>query len=878
MEVLATASTFATLTGFAMQLYGNCKYYIEAAKDDCPNDLKLIMIEAASLKATLETVQYILEVTPDKGAKERLLKQIGSPANECKNCLEGLMKLVPSPMQKGSDGKMSTRDKAKLIINAVGWAASGKKGQCDALLKALRAQKATLNLGLTTELSRDARQMAADIQDVKAQLNQAQQAELYRWLQKINPSTNHNMAGLLFEQETGQWLTRSPDWKSWLAGGGRSRILWVHGIPGAGKTVLTYHMVEQIRARTRGDKSQGLAYYYCYHQRNTDETVPFLTWILSQLCRACNYIPATLNDIYDSGCEPTWRELLDCLQAVLARFSTVYVVVDAIDETSERGNLVKVLTELGSNDRFAKLQLAVTSREYQDIESAFKGRSASVSMSNEGVMEDIRRYVALALQSSKYHSWPQDLKKNVAAVLPMKARGMFRYAACQLEILGDCTSVAEVTKELNNLPASLDETYERILLKIDARHRSDAVRALAIIMGSHDHTGPILDRTLVSAVASWKSSLGGGSLLTIDMLKRFCICLVKVRPDKTVDLAHYTVREFLQSGRVTKNKALSDFALNEKKVDEIYCTTVLGTAASFSGTPNVQKMAEDANGDPVDFSLYALRRTRSAMFWSRDTLVSNREIKKTLLFLLNPYNPPFRGLQVLGSDGHFDMSHEIMFEWLAQFNPRADTQEKLAAHLTMIVGFEDANLVKEFLQSHCKSDREKAALFGTPMQVVFPVDFEKYRKTGAYDKGTSKVTVLDFYNKGRELGYDTTGELKMLKSAFAPYLSSSAPAPAAATPSKSSNSSHHHSSAPTPGSSSKTSSSSHAPTTSSSSSNSRSDPKRQSTSASSSAPKKPANTSTNTTTGGRDSRARNHGSSSGTGGHSSKRYADRVLK
>lgn len=183
-------------------------------------------------------------------------------------------------------------------------------------------------------------------------------------------------------------------------------------------------MVERVRNHTRTDKKLGFAYYYCYHGRNHDETVPFLTWIIGQFCRASDYIPVILNDLFRSGCDPTIKDLLDCLEAVLTRFTAAYVVVDAIDESSPRENLLKVLSELGSNERFGKLRLATTSREYADIENAFKPRSVAMSMSNAGVMEDIRTFVTSQLQDPKYEPWGTALRKEVADILPPRARGM----------------------------------------------------------------------------------------------------------------------------------------------------------------------------------------------------------------------------------------------------------------------------------------------------------------------------------------------------------------------------------------------------------------------------------------------------------------------
>ncbi|KAK4032460.1 hypothetical protein C8A01DRAFT_20467 [Parachaetomium inaequale] len=773
MEAVALASTFATLLGFSMQLYGNCKYYVDAARGDCPNDLKLILIETSSLEATLRTVQDILAASDTRREDEaRLQRQIGKSVEECKSCLEKLLKLVPKPLLRDEDHKLSKRDKAKILLNALAWGTSGKKGECDIQLKHLRAHKATLSLNLTAELSHEVKKISADVTEVKTSVNTmqtkldaSQRAEVYKWLEQVNPSKNHNNARQLHKKETGQWLTRTDQWKNWIDGAPdpKSRFLWLHGIPGAGKTVLAYTIIEQVRARAKADNSQGFAFYYCYHGRNKDEAVPFLTWVICQLCRQSECIPVILTELFRHGCEPTVEELLDCLEAILTRFRQAYVVVDAVDESNPRKNMIGVLSDLGSNKRFAKIRLAVTSREYQDVEHAFKPRSVAMSMANTGVKDDIRRCVELTLQDPQYASWGRELRDVVAHLVPEKADGMFRYAACQLELLADCHTVDEVKRELSHLPATLNETYERILRKIEPKHRDEAVRALALILGSLENIGPILVQTLVTGVVGGP---GIKSFCTIDTLRRHCICLIKVRAeDNTVHMAHYTVREFLQSRDIQKK--LPAFALPEKKVNEIYFNTIMSTAAQFSGTPSVHNMPEDGNGDPVDFRLYALRRTRVAMFWHRQTLGEGRENKKLLLQLLNPYEPSFPGLRALGSDGHSDDSNQATFDWIPKYNPSADAAEKAAAHLTMLVGFKNLDLVKEFLKS--KSDQDKATLFSTEMKVVLPAEWKIYSKRGTFDPKPSSVTVLDFFKEGQKRGFDTDVELNMLRGAFGAY-------------------------------------------------------------------------------------------------------------
>jgi hypothetical protein len=49
---------------------------------------------------------------------------------------------------------------------------------------------------------------------------------------------------------------------------------------------------------------------------------------------------------------------------------------------------------------------------------------------------------------------------------------------CQMDVLRDCHSPAEIVQALKSLPKSLDETYERILQSIPTNRSKDALRIL----------------------------------------------------------------------------------------------------------------------------------------------------------------------------------------------------------------------------------------------------------------------------------------------------------------------------------------------------------------------------------------------------------------
>jgi NACHT domain len=217
-------------------------------------------------------------------------------------------------------------------------------------------------------------------------------------------------------------MLRSPEWQSWLDG--TNRFLWIHGIPGAGKTILASFLIEQAKARCSHNR-HAVIYYYCYFANNQDEANPLLKWFIGQLCRKSKAIPREIMDLYHNNHEPTLTQLLQALDCILQEFDSIYILIDAVDESLPRDNLIRVIRDLVTDQRFSKIRVLATSREYIDIETTFSPISISVSMSNDLVTEDIGVYVSSTLRSNpKFVNWQQDLLLEVEETLSKGAKGM----------------------------------------------------------------------------------------------------------------------------------------------------------------------------------------------------------------------------------------------------------------------------------------------------------------------------------------------------------------------------------------------------------------------------------------------------------------------
>ena len=84
-----------------------------------------------------------------------------------------------------------------------------------------------------------------------------QRARVAQWLASSDPFTNHHKALQQRHRGTGRWFLESSDFKQWKAN--PKSFLWLHGIPGCGKTVLSSTIIEHLE---QDMTCQLLTYFY----------------------------------------------------------------------------------------------------------------------------------------------------------------------------------------------------------------------------------------------------------------------------------------------------------------------------------------------------------------------------------------------------------------------------------------------------------------------------------------------------------------------------------------------------------------------------------------------------------------------------------------
>ncbi|KAH9979687.1 hypothetical protein BJV74DRAFT_123610 [Russula compacta] len=288
----------------------------------------------------------------------------------------------------------------------------------------------------------DGNTLAEDVRNALEMMNQLRrdklQHDVRKWLSPPDPWKNHNIAREAQHVGTTTWFTQGKMFLEWKSSGSSS-LLWIHGKPGAGKSVLCSAIIQDIR-RMRKLGLASLGFFYCdFRDNQKKDRRGLLSSLLIQFCDQADSYCAVLSDFYsvhDSGSQhPSDDELVQCLENMLKppEQLPVFIVLDALDECSNstsipspRDKILELVEEL-VRLRLPNLHICVTSRPEVDIKPVLSRlASHSISLHGEsGQRQDILEYVrSVVTTDPMMRRWKRADKELVIDVLTKRADGM----------------------------------------------------------------------------------------------------------------------------------------------------------------------------------------------------------------------------------------------------------------------------------------------------------------------------------------------------------------------------------------------------------------------------------------------------------------------
>ncbi|KAK1994268.1 hypothetical protein LX36DRAFT_214399 [Colletotrichum falcatum] len=254
-------------------------------------------------------------------------------------------------------------------------------------------------------------------------------ARVKYWLSPPDTSTNFNHAMGLQLEGTCTWFLESPIFKEWKTGS--RRHLWLHGMPGCGKTVLCAKVLHHLQ-----DTNDCVTLYFFFDFSDTGKQKldDLIRALIFQFYKHGGEAANELDDIFKSQQDQLSTAVLaKTLHAMMKYSKRVYIILDALDECSMRDKLLAWMENIVFTPDLDHVQLLATSRpeeEFQRSIPVWIGEESCRQLNKESVTVDIRAYIEDRLEHSpefkKWSSFPSVLRR-IRDEVGSKADGMYGY-------------------------------------------------------------------------------------------------------------------------------------------------------------------------------------------------------------------------------------------------------------------------------------------------------------------------------------------------------------------------------------------------------------------------------------------------------------------
>ncbi|KAK6346638.1 hypothetical protein TWF696_006758 [Orbilia brochopaga] len=299
-----------------------------------------------------------------------------------------------------------------------------------------------------------------------------------------------------------RWILDHNKFTEWHADA-QSKLLWIKGDPGKGKTMLLCGIIEELEKPSADPKT--LAYFFCQatNANNNNATAVLRCLIYSLVSRQ----PALISYVREKFDQD--EKLLEGTNAwlVVSRIFTnilkdkiletggaTYLIIDALDEcTTQLPELLRFI--VGMLRTCSHVKWIVSSRNWPEIEKELDPRPAyatknsrvrpvklSLELNKTSVSKAVTEYIKIKVaELARQHTYSKEVRAAVKNYLKLNANGTFLWVALVCREL-DGVSSLRAQEKVTEFPSGLDELYKRMMDQICHSKNHELCREILAII------------------------------------------------------------------------------------------------------------------------------------------------------------------------------------------------------------------------------------------------------------------------------------------------------------------------------------------------------------------------------------------------------------
>jgi DNA replication protein DnaC len=397
-------------------------------------------------------------------------------------------------------------------------------------------------------------QISVQLQQVSVQLKKEDQ-ECIQNLRTTNPRHDkkrieETKGGLL--SDSYRWVLQNQSFKDWRDDQ-QTRLLWIKGNPGKGKTMLICGIVNELEKSMI--KTERLSYFFC---QATDSRINNATSVLRGLLYMLVVQQPSLISHVRKRYDNERKALFDDVNAFVAlsgiftdilqdpSLKSAYLIIDALDEcVHDLPKLLGFIRQMASSSSHVKW--IVSSRNWPKIEEVLKKTGHKVDLSLELNGEDIYAAVMTFIKHKVSEladdkDYDKKTQVEVEDYLSSNANGTYLWVALVCQNLKAIESWRTLDR-LKTFPPKLDSLYDQMLKTI--KDLDDADLCMRILASNAVLYRPITLEELESIVNMPKALSDKPKLL--EPIIGLCGSFLTIQ-NGTIYFVHQSAKDYLVKG------------------------------------------------------------------------------------------------------------------------------------------------------------------------------------------------------------------------------------------------------------------------------------------------------------------------------------------
>ncbi|KAF2660328.1 hypothetical protein K491DRAFT_711829 [Lophiostoma macrostomum CBS 122681] len=380
---------------------------------------------------------------------------------------------------------------------------------------------------------------------------------------------SHNASSTPWEPGTAEWILQHRMFREWDESHPR-RLLWIHGIPGSGKSVMASFLTQRspspirivhlMRASTEEKSTKPVAVaasvlLQLLCDPSFTSNLNLLSTLVDQILPFLDHFPT-----YE---ECPFDQLWAIFEAVSQNMPSFTLIVDALDECRPPDKVGNLITKLQHVSSLGNAKVIVLSRPHHTLEGYLNG-SVQIEMDEISVADDIALYIRHELSRTPRIRLSSELVVHKAR---HRAQGMFLWAQLMLQYIQQASTPHMQLDRLESFPIGLSPMYERSLNEAGRKlDQEQLMRRRSIFMLLTAATTPLSVDEISTALALESSNpcLDPNDLLInpAEQIMDLCWPFTRISAGN-VHFVHYSMQEFLLLENIQAHETSIHFTASE---------------------------------------------------------------------------------------------------------------------------------------------------------------------------------------------------------------------------------------------------------------------------------------------------------------------------